>query len=152
MAPDRSLLDIVGVGQDLEELLDRRVDVLTGASLHPAPRQHPGRVATAVKDERVYLSHSRDAITDIEEYTSVNRDAFMATRMRQDARHSEARDHSRSRKLSICDQRPSFGDPVKADRRYADRLTHHYFSVDLALVWRVVERDLPALKAVTAFL
>lgn len=35
MDPDRSLLDIVGVDQDLEELLDRRVDVLTGASLHP---------------------------------------------------------------------------------------------------------------------
>jgi predicted nucleotidyltransferase len=27
--------NIVGVDQDLEELLDRRVDVLTGASLHP---------------------------------------------------------------------------------------------------------------------
>ena len=35
MDPDRSLLDIVGVGQDLEELLDHRVDVLTGASLRP---------------------------------------------------------------------------------------------------------------------
>jgi predicted nucleotidyltransferase len=31
-------LDIVGLGQDLEELLDRRVDVLTGASLHRALR------------------------------------------------------------------------------------------------------------------
>ncbi|MCA1586962.1 MAG: nucleotidyltransferase family protein [Acidobacteria bacterium] len=39
MDPDRSLLDIVGFGQDLEELLDRRVDVLTGASLHPALRE-----------------------------------------------------------------------------------------------------------------
>jgi uncharacterized protein len=38
MDPDRSLLDIVGLGQDLEELLHRRVDVLTGASLHPALR------------------------------------------------------------------------------------------------------------------
>jgi predicted nucleotidyltransferase len=38
MDPDRSLLDIVGLGQNLEELLDRRVDVLTGASLHPALR------------------------------------------------------------------------------------------------------------------
>ena len=36
MDPDRSLLDVVGLGQDLEELLDRRVDVLPGASLHPA--------------------------------------------------------------------------------------------------------------------
>lgn len=38
MAPDRSLLDVVGLGQDLEELLDRHVDVLTRASLHPALR------------------------------------------------------------------------------------------------------------------
>jgi uncharacterized protein with HEPN domain len=38
-----------------------------------------------VKDERVYLGHIRDAINDIEEYTAVGRDAFMAERMRQDA-------------------------------------------------------------------
>ena len=38
MDPDRSLLDIVGLGQQLEELLERKVDVLTGASLHPALR------------------------------------------------------------------------------------------------------------------
>ena len=38
MAPDRSLLDVVGLGQDLEELLDRKVDVLTSASLHSAVR------------------------------------------------------------------------------------------------------------------
>ena len=38
MDPDCSLLDVVGLGQDLEDLLDRRVDVLTGASLHPALR------------------------------------------------------------------------------------------------------------------
>ena len=38
MDPDRSLLDIVGLGQELEELLGRKVDSLTGASLHPALR------------------------------------------------------------------------------------------------------------------
>lgn len=38
MDSDRSLLDIVGLGQDLEELLDRKVDILTDASLHPALR------------------------------------------------------------------------------------------------------------------
>lgn len=38
MAPDRSLLDVVGLGQDLEDLLDRHVDVLTDGSLHPALR------------------------------------------------------------------------------------------------------------------
>lgn len=39
MDADRSLLDVVGLGQDLEELLDRKVDVLTGGSLHPALRE-----------------------------------------------------------------------------------------------------------------
>ena len=38
MASGRSLLDFVGLGQDLEELLDRKVDVVTDVSLHPAPR------------------------------------------------------------------------------------------------------------------
>ena len=38
MDRDRSLLDIVGVGRDLEELLDRRVDVLTRRQSHPALR------------------------------------------------------------------------------------------------------------------
>ena len=37
--PHRSFFDLVGLGQDLEELLQRRVDVLTDASLHPALRR-----------------------------------------------------------------------------------------------------------------
>lgn len=36
---DRSLLDLIGLGQDLEELLQRKVDILTAAALHPALRQ-----------------------------------------------------------------------------------------------------------------
>jgi uncharacterized protein with HEPN domain len=42
-----------------------------------------------VKDERVYLGHILDAIKDIEEYTSVGRDAFMAERA-PGCRHSQA--------------------------------------------------------------
>ncbi len=38
MDPDRSLLDLIGLGQDLEALLDCKVHVLTDASLHPALR------------------------------------------------------------------------------------------------------------------
>jgi predicted nucleotidyltransferase len=38
MDAERSLLDVVALGQDLEELLERKVDVLTCASLHPALR------------------------------------------------------------------------------------------------------------------
>lgn len=40
MESGRSLLDLVALGQDLEELLHRRVDVLTDSSVHPAIRPH----------------------------------------------------------------------------------------------------------------
>ena len=39
MQDDRSLLDLVGLEQELEELLQRKVDVLTDAGIHPAIRQ-----------------------------------------------------------------------------------------------------------------
>ena len=38
MEDKRSLLDLVALEQDLEELLRRDVDVLTDASIHPALR------------------------------------------------------------------------------------------------------------------
>lgn len=40
MESGRSLLDLIALGQDLEELLDRKVDVLTDSSVHPAIRPH----------------------------------------------------------------------------------------------------------------
>ena len=39
MESDRSLLDLVGLAQDLEALLHRNVDVVTDASLHDAIRE-----------------------------------------------------------------------------------------------------------------
>jgi uncharacterized protein with HEPN domain len=107
-----------------------------------------------VKDERVYLGHIRDAINDIELYTSLGRDAFVAERMRQDAviRKLEIIGEA-VKQLSDAtkDRRPEI--PWKQIAGMRDRLTHDYFGVDPALVWRVVERDLPALKgAVMALL
>ncbi|HXV82941.1 MAG TPA: HepT-like ribonuclease domain-containing protein, partial [Candidatus Binatia bacterium] len=63
----------------------RKVDV-------PDRREHPSSYSTAdrrrspraVKDERVYLGHIRDAINDIKAYAS-GEEAFLADRMRQDA-------------------------------------------------------------------
>ena len=37
--PERFLLDLVALGQDLEDLLHRKVDVLTDISVHPALRE-----------------------------------------------------------------------------------------------------------------
>ncbi len=38
-----------------------------------------------MKDDRVYLEHIREALSDIATYTNVGRDTFFADRMRQDA-------------------------------------------------------------------
>lgn len=42
--------------------------------------------------------------------------------------------------------------PWKQIAGMRDRLTHAYFGVDLGLVWRVIERDLPELETAVAVL
>ena len=48
MADDRSLLDLVALAQELEELLERPVDVLTEQSLTPAIRERVTAAARAL--------------------------------------------------------------------------------------------------------
>lgn len=106
-----------------------------------------------MKDERIYLGHIRDAITDIRAYASVGEETFLADRMRQDAiirkleiigeAVKQLSEETRARQPEI---------PWKQIAGMRDRLTHAYFGVDLGLVWRVVERDLPALETAAAVL
>ena len=48
MGDDRSLLDLIGLEQDLEDLLGRHVDVLTDASVHPGLRMRIAAEARAL--------------------------------------------------------------------------------------------------------
>ena len=86
--------------------------------------------------------------------SAVGREQFMTDRMRQDAV---------IRKLEIIGEAVKQLSDATRQRRpeiswkqiagMRDRLTHHYFGVDLALVWRVGEHDLRALSvAVEALL
>ncbi len=106
-----------------------------------------------MKDEQIYLGHIRQAIADIRTYAAAGERAFWADRMRQDAviRKLEVigeavkhlSDETRYRQPTI---------PWKQIAGMRDHLTHAYFGVDLALVWRVVERDLDPLDTAVASL
>lgn len=101
-----------------------------------------------MKDDRVYLGHLRDAIQDIEQYAAVGHDAFLTDRMRQDAviRKLEIIGEAvKNLSAGIRQRRPDI--PWKQIAGMRDRLTHDYFGVDLTLIWVVVERELPTLKA-----
>lgn len=89
-----------------------------------------------MKDERVYLSHIREAIVDIRAYAAVGEQVFLSDRMRQDAiirklevvgeAVKQLSDTTRQRRPEI---------PWKQIAGMRDRLTHAYFGVDLGLVW-----------------
>ena len=101
-----------------------------------------------MKDDRLYLLHIRDAITAIVDYTRGGREAFLSDPKTQDAVLrklevvGEAVKHLSS---SSKDRAPEV--PWRAISGLRDKLIHEYFGVNLSLVWEVVERDLPPLRA-----
>ena len=100
-----------------------------------------------MKDDSVYLRHIRDAISDIQTYTSIDRVTFLSDRMRQDAviRKLEIIGEA-VKKLSDRTKTLAPDIPWKQIAGMRDRLTHDYLGVDLVLVWTTAEQELPKLK------
>ncbi len=101
------------------------------------------------KDETVYIRHIYDCIRRIEEYVSDGREAFFRDHKTQDAV---------IRNLEIIGQAVK---DIQVDKLVVTRneipwsriaglrnvLARQYLGVDLELVWKNVENDLPALKS-----
>jgi uncharacterized protein with HEPN domain len=101
-----------------------------------------------VNDDRTYLLHIRDAIDAILHYTSEGREHFLQDRKTQDAvvRNLEIIGEA-SKRLSDDLKQSQPQVPWKQIAGMRDRLIHAYFGVDLNLVWEVVEKRLPELRA-----
>ncbi|MBI2735729.1 MAG: DUF86 domain-containing protein [Rhodospirillales bacterium] len=99
-----------------------------------------------MKSDLPYLGHINDAIAAIETYVSDGRETFLRERMVQDAviRNFEVIGEAANR-LSLATR-----DPASTVWRrviaFRNRLIHGYWSVDLLLVWDVIQKDLPGLK------
>lgn len=93
-----------------------------------------------------YLGHIADAISAIQSYVAGGREVFMSDRLRQDAviRNFEIIGEGASH-LSAAARSPQ-NDVWRKVIAFRNRLIHGYWSIDPALVWDVIEKDLPLLK------
>jgi uncharacterized protein with HEPN domain len=101
-----------------------------------------------VKDDRLYLLHILDSIEAIEQFTRGGRDAFLQERVVQDAvaRNLQIIGEAAA-KLSDALKSTIADIPWPQVVAFRNRLVHAYWGIDQEIVWDVVVRDLPALKA-----
>ena len=102
-----------------------------------------------MKDQRVYLLHISECIRKIERDMAAGKAAFFISETSQDAV---------LRNLQVmCESTQMLSAEWKAAnsevdwRRVADfrnRLVHDYLGIDIEIVWKVIEEDLPELKRV----
>ena len=100
-----------------------------------------------MKSDRPYLEHIADAIAAIDTYVVGGREAFLRERMVQDAvvRNFEIIGEAAGRlSPALREDSTVLWARVIAFR---NRLIHGYWSIDLHLVWDVIEHELPTLKA-----
>jgi uncharacterized protein with HEPN domain len=100
-----------------------------------------------VRDERTYLLHAVDAIDAILSYTRDGREAFYVDGKTRDAviRNIEIIGQA-VKGISDATRALEPDIPWRQIAGMRDKLIHEYFGVDLALVWDVVERDLPNVR------
>ena len=104
-----------------------------------------------MKDDRVYLHHLEECIDRITEYTRSGLDSFLDDTMTQDAvlRNLEVIGEAvKNLSPTLTAAHPEI--PWKRIAGLRDILIHHYFGVDLEIVWRVVEDRLPELSRAVA--
>ena len=100
------------------------------------------------ESDGVLLDHVLECIGRVENYTLNGKAEFMGSRLIQDAsiRNLQIMAESTQRlSQSIKISEPDI--PWDKISGFRNMLTHAYFSVDVHLVWVVVEKDLQPLKA-----
>ncbi len=100
-----------------------------------------------MKDDRLYLVHIVECITRIHDYTAPGRAEFLRSTLIQDAvmRNLQILTES-SQRVSEELKADHPGVDWRAMAGFRNVLVHDYLSIDLAIVWNVIERDLPGLK------
>jgi uncharacterized protein with HEPN domain len=98
-----------------------------------------------------YLRHILDAIGRIRKYTeNLSEEGFYSNQLVQDAviRNIEVMGEA-ARNAQLCGQEiPEIrdGNRLGPVYRMRNKLSHGYFSVDLSIIWRTLQNDVPVLE------
>ena len=102
------------------------------------------------RSDGTFLLHIYEALNDIVSYTSAGQAAFFAGKMQQDAVERKFEiigEAVKNLSREFREKYPEIDWSYMA--KFRDLLTHHYFGIDLDVVWSIVEEDVPqALKQI----
>lgn len=102
-----------------------------------------------MKDDRIYLRHILECIEAIYSYTTAGQELFFKDWKTTKATLRELQELAEStQRLSqaLKDKHPEI--PWQAIAGFRNVLVHDYLGLSLSRVWDIIERDLPALRAV----
>ena len=101
-----------------------------------------------MKDDAVFLKHILDSIKQIEEYIDdLGFEDFISCKLVQDGVVRQLEIIGEATKHLSPELREKYPKiPWEDIAGMRDKLIHHYFGVDLEVVWDTLEKDLPALK------
>lgn len=102
-----------------------------------------------MKEDLVFIEHILDSINAIEEFSkNINKEKLESDRLKQSAIVREIEIIGEAVKhisINLKNNHPEVEWKEIAGTR--DKMIHHYFGVDLDIVWNIVKINLPELKS-----
>jgi len=100
------------------------------------------------KDDHIYVEHILESIEKIEKYTEdLSKEDFAKQEMIQDAVIRNLEIIGEATKMISISMKQSYQNiPWKEIAGMRDKLIHDYIGVDISVVWKTIEHDLPELK------
>lgn len=101
-----------------------------------------------IKENKIFLEHILENIKDIELFTKgVSQEGFNNNKEKQNAVVKSLEiigEAAKNLSENLKKKYPSV--PWKEIAGTRDRIIHHYFGIDLQIIWNIVKIDLPDLK------
>jgi len=100
------------------------------------------------KNPKIFIKHIEDSLKLIEDYViNISEEDFFKDKKIQDATVRRLEIVGEASKNIPASFKQKFQEiPWKEMAGIRDKITHHYFGVDLKIVWNVIKKDLPKLK------